>query len=96
MQKNLNLVEKKEFLTTIRIYSENAVFIEHGITQSERLVKLNQIAIHQMSVWGSYENNYRLPLARLCVLQSIWQFSRVVSPPRLHAVTWSASISEGR
>ncbi len=28
----------------------NAVFIEQGMTQSERLVKLNQIAIHQMSV----------------------------------------------
>ena len=28
----------------------NAVFIEQGMTQSERLVKLNQIAIQQMSV----------------------------------------------
>ena len=28
----------------------NAVFIEQGMTQSERLVKLNQIAIHQMGV----------------------------------------------
>ena len=28
----------------------NAVFIEQGMTQSERLMKLNQIAIHQMSV----------------------------------------------
>ena len=28
----------------------NAVFIEQGMTQSERLLKLNQIAIHQMSV----------------------------------------------
>ena len=35
----------------------NAVFIEQGMTQSERLVKLNQIAIHQMSVLesGDYE-----------------------------------------
>ena len=32
----------------------NAVFIDQGISQSERLVKLNQIAIHQMSV---LENN---------------------------------------
>lgn len=30
--------------------SLNAVFIEQGMTQGERLVKLNQIAIHQMSV----------------------------------------------
>ncbi len=28
----------------------NAVFIEQGMTQTERLVKLNQIAIHQMRV----------------------------------------------
>ena len=28
----------------------NAVFIEQGITQSERLLKLNQIAIQQMRV----------------------------------------------
>lgn len=28
----------------------NAVFIEQGIPQNERIVKLNQIAIHQMSV----------------------------------------------
>ena len=31
----------------------NAVFIEHGMPQSERLVKLNQIAIHQMSILES-------------------------------------------
>jgi hypothetical protein len=28
----------------------NAVFIEQGISQGERLIKLNQIAIHQMQV----------------------------------------------
>lgn len=28
----------------------NAVFIEQGMTQSDRLVKLNLIATHQMSV----------------------------------------------
>lgn len=28
----------------------NTVFIEQGILQGERLVKLNQIAIHQMSL----------------------------------------------
>jgi hypothetical protein len=28
----------------------NAVFIEQGMSQSERLIKLNQIAIHQMQV----------------------------------------------
>jgi hypothetical protein len=28
----------------------NAVFIEQGMNQGERLIKLNQIAIHQMQV----------------------------------------------
>ena len=37
--------------------------------------------------------NHLLPFARLCVLQSIWQFSMSVEPPRLQAVTWSASMS---
>lgn len=38
----------------------NAVFIEQGMPQSERLVKLNQIAIHQMSVLESGENDRKL------------------------------------
>ena len=37
----------------------NAVFIEHGISQGERLVKLNQIAIHQMCVLESDINRDR-------------------------------------
>lgn len=37
----------------------NAVFIEQGKPQRERLVKLNQIAIHQMGVLGSAENDDR-------------------------------------
>ena len=36
---------------------------------------------------------YALPLARLWVLQSIWQLASLVSSPFDHAVTWSASIS---
>ena len=38
----------------------NAVFIEQGMTQSERLVKLNQIAIHQMTVLESGDNDRKL------------------------------------
>ena len=38
----------------------NAVFIEQGIVQSERLMKLNQIAIHQMSVLESGDNERKL------------------------------------
>ena len=37
----------------------NAVFIEQAMSQGERLVKLNQIAIHQMSVLESGDNNNR-------------------------------------
>ncbi len=36
---------------------------------------------------------YLFPLARLWVLQSIWQLSMLLWPPLLQAVTWSASIS---
>lgn len=38
----------------------NAVFIEQGMPQSERLMKLNQIAINQMSVLESTESNRNL------------------------------------
>ncbi len=31
----------------------NAVFIDQGIAQSDRLIRLNQIAIHQMSILGN-------------------------------------------
>ena len=38
----------------------NAVFIEQGMSQSERLIKLNQIAIHQMSVLEANNNERKL------------------------------------
>ena len=38
----------------------NAVFIEQGMPQSVRLMKLNQIAIHQMSVLESDNNERKL------------------------------------
>ena len=37
----------------------NAVFIEQCMTQRERLVKLNQITIHQMSILESGDNQNR-------------------------------------
>ena len=37
----------------------NAVFIEQCMTQRERLVRLNQIAIHQMSILESGDNSSR-------------------------------------
>ena len=36
--------------------SLNAVFIDEGLSQRERLVKLNQIAIQQMKVLEEVEN----------------------------------------
>ena len=41
----------------------NAVFIEQGMPQSKRLVRLNQIAIHQMSILES-GNNYSRKLLK--------------------------------
>lgn len=38
----------------------NAVFIEQGMTQGDRLVKLNQIAINQMSILESGDNDRKL------------------------------------
>jgi hypothetical protein len=38
----------------------NAVFIEQGISQSDRLVKLNPIAIHQMGVLESDNNDRKV------------------------------------
>lgn len=38
----------------------NAVFIEQGMIQSERLIKLNQIAIHQMRVLESGDDDRKL------------------------------------
>jgi len=35
------------------------------------------------------DSNQRFPFARLCVLQSIWQFSTELPPPLLQAATWS-------
>ena len=38
----------------------NSVFIEHGLSQNERLIKLNQIAIHQMTILENDENKRKL------------------------------------
>ncbi len=38
----------------------NAVFIEQGIPQSERLIRLNQIAIHQMQILESADKDHKL------------------------------------
>lgn len=49
-----------ELICLSNMESLNAVFIEQGLSQSERLVKLNQIAIHQMSVLESGDKDRKL------------------------------------
>ena len=49
-----------ELICLSNMESLNAVFIEQGLPQSDRLIKLNQIAIHQMSVLESGDNDRRL------------------------------------
>ncbi len=49
-----------ELISLSNMENLNAVFIEQGIPQSERLIKLNQIAIHQMSVLESGGNDRKL------------------------------------
>lgn len=46
-----------ELICLLNMENLNAVFIEQGMTQRERLVKLNQIAIHQMNILGDGDNN---------------------------------------
>lgn len=49
-----------ELISLSNMETLNAVFIEQGMPQSERLVKLNRIAIHQMSVLENGEGNRKL------------------------------------
>ena len=48
-----------ELICLSNMESLNAVFIEQGLPQSERLIKLNQIAIQQMSILESTGNGER-------------------------------------
>ena len=48
-----------ELICLSNVENLNAVFIEQGIPQSERLIKLNQIAIHQMSILETGDANDR-------------------------------------
>ncbi len=49
-----------ELICLSNMESLNAVLIERGVPQSERLIKLNQIAIHQMSVLENEGNKRNL------------------------------------
>lgn len=48
------------FICLSNMENLNAVFIEQGMPQQERLIKLNQIAIHQMSVLESGDKDRKL------------------------------------
>ena len=45
-----------ELICLSNMESLNAVFIDEGLSQRERLIKLNQIAIQQMKVLEEVEN----------------------------------------
>lgn len=45
-----------ELICLSNMESLNAVFIDEGLSQGERLIKLNQIAIQQMKVLEEVEN----------------------------------------
>ena len=45
-----------ELICLSNLENINAVFINEGVPQNERLIKLNQIAIHQMSVLQEVES----------------------------------------
>ena len=49
-----------ELICLSNMESLNAVFIEQGLPQSDRLIKLNQLAIHQMSILESSDNDRKL------------------------------------
>ena len=49
-----------ELICLSNMESLNAVFIEQGLLQSDRLIKLNQIAIHQMSILESSDNDRKI------------------------------------
>ena len=52
-------VSINELICLSNMENINAVLIEQGLSQGERLVRLNQIAIHQMSVLESEDSSTR-------------------------------------
>lgn len=56
---DISVVKYNELICLSNMENLNAVFIEQNMAQRERLVKLNQIAIHQMSILESDDNQNR-------------------------------------
>lgn len=49
-----------ELICLSNLESLNAILIEDGLPQKERLIKLNEIAIHQMAILEEQENHLYL------------------------------------
>ena len=58
---NNPLFKGDEFDPLFNMESLNAILIEDGLTQRERLLRLNKVAIHQMQILEEH-NNQRLTL----------------------------------
>jgi hypothetical protein len=52
-----NVVSKNELICLSNMESINAVFINEGLSQKDRLIKLNKIAIQQMQILQNSANN---------------------------------------
>ena len=59
MQNTCGYQKYNELICLSNMENLNAVFIEQNMSQRERLVKLNQIAIHQMNILESDDNQNR-------------------------------------
>lgn len=68
-------------------------FVSVRGARARRLGRRDQVKGETRRVGDAAGVDYLLPLARLCVWQSIVRFDRLVAPPFDQAVTWSASIS---
>jgi hypothetical protein len=53
----INVVSKNELICLSNMESINAVFINEGLSQKDRLIKLNKIAIQQMQILQNSANN---------------------------------------
>ena len=94
----------EKVLTTVKIRTKQGLHHDRFLVNTLKKRKPNT-NVHHLFIaeqkwsapihraWAAARKNHLFPLARLCVLQSIWQLLSSVAPPLLHAITWSASIS---
>ena len=60
MKKGIGLIERVRLVCLSNLENLNAVFINEGMSQSERLEKLNAIAIEQMKILSESESIKKL------------------------------------